>query len=206
MSPAVISEFDRTRITEAIRTAESSTAGEIYVVVARQADEYRFIPIMWGAIAALVIVWPLFFLTHWTATTILVLQAVTFVGITALASHPMVRHRLVPASIAAEASRKAAMAQFLAHGVHLTENKTGVLIYVAWADRRVEIVADAGIDRRVDQSVWDQLASHVAREAKAGQLVKGLIAAVRGAGSVLSDHFPPGSVDQNELPDRVVEI
>ena len=36
-----------------------------------------------------------------------------------------------------------------------TEENTGVLIYVQWLDRQVEIVADRGIARRVPQAAWD---------------------------------------------------
>ena len=41
------------------------------------------------------------------------------------------------------------MRQFLAHGLHKTENRTGVLIFAAVAERYVEIIADAGINAKV---------------------------------------------------------
>jgi len=110
------------------------------------------------------------------------------------------------ASIAAAATRKTALAQFMAHGVHLAENRTGVLIFVALADRRVEIVADAGINSKVDQSAWDELAQDVVQAARAGALTDGLVTAVQRAGKLLARHFPPAPLDRNELPDRVVEI
>jgi putative membrane protein len=201
-----LTEADRGRIIETIRAAESNTAGEIYVVVARHADEFRFVPVLWGALSSLVIVWPLLLLTNWPTHAILIVQAFTFVGVALLASHPSLRHRLVPARLAQEASREDALAQFMAHGLHLTEHRTGVLIYTAVLDRRVEIVADAGIDRHVDQAFWDQLASEIAAGARSGLLADALVSAVARVGGVLSEHFPPAPADRNELPDRVVEI
>jgi putative membrane protein len=206
MPLATFTEADRARIMEAIRAAEADTAGEIYVVVAREADEFRLVPVLWAAIVALIVPWPLHLLTYWSAGTILLIQVLTFVVIALAASHPALRHRIVPASIAADAARKAAEAQFLAHGVHLTENRTGVLIFVALADRRVEIVADAGINRKVDQSAWDELARDVIVAARAGVLADGLVTAVQRAGVLLTRHCPPAPLDRNELPDRVVEI
>ena len=201
-----LSKHDRTRIGEAIRAAEVNTAGEIYVVVAGEAAEFLSIPVLWAAVVALIVPWPLYLLTNLASGTILLLQVFTFVAIATVASHNQIRHRLVPASIAAAAARKAAQAQFMAHGVHLTAERTGILIYVALADRRVEIVADDGINRRVAQSELDKLAQEVVAAARSGTLADGLVSAVHGAGELLSLHFPPSATNPNELPDRVVEI
>ena len=108
--------------------------------------------------------------------------------------------------LAEDLARRAAQALFLAHGLHLTESRTGLLIYVALFDRRVEIVTDAGIDSKVDQFVWDELAQEIAGAARRDDLSSGLIAAVRRAGTLLAQHCPRAPDDRNELPDRVVVI
>jgi putative membrane protein len=95
---------------------------------------------------------------------------------------------------------------FFAHGVHLTQARTGVLIYVALLQRQVEIVADAGIHGKVAQSAWDELAGAVTDAAREGRLADGIVDAVRRAGVLLAAHFPPKPDDVNELSDRVVEI
>jgi putative membrane protein len=201
-----LSNYDRTRIGDAIRAAEVNTSGEIYVVVAGEAAEFLSIPVLWAAIVALIIPWPLYLLTNLASGTILLLQMLAFVVIATVISHNQIRHRLVPPSIAAAAARKAAQAQFMAHGVHLTAERTGILIYVALADRRVEIVADDGINKKVTQSELDKLAQEVVVAARSGTLTDGLVSAVYGAGKLLSLHFPPSATNPNELPDRVVEI
>jgi putative membrane protein len=203
---AILDHADRVRISQAIRAAEANTAGEIYVVIARAADDYRFVPILWAALVSLLAPWPLHALTDLSAGTILLVQAATFVWIAIAASHPAIRYRIVPAAIAAEAARKAAEGLFVAHGVHQTEARTGILIYVALAERRVEIVADAGINAKVEQAAWDELAGEIVVAARAKALVDGILAAVRRAGSLLAAHFPRRPDDRNELPDRVVEI
>ena len=42
-----------------------------------------------------------------------------------------------------------AMNQFLTHGIHLTEHRTGVLIFASVAERYAEIIADSGINAKV---------------------------------------------------------
>jgi putative membrane protein len=205
-SAANLSEADGLRISGAIRAAEATTAGEIYVVVAGAAAQYHSIPVLWAAIVALIVPWPLHFLTDWSTGLILMLQVLTFVVLALALSPNWVRHRLVPSSIGTAAVRKAAQAQFLAHGVHLTSERTGILIYVALAEHRVEIVADDGIDQKVAQSELDQIADDVVVAARAGALADGLVTAVEDAGKLLSRHFPPPTTNINELPDRVVRI
>ena len=202
----VLSRADRVRIRDAIRAAEAHTSGEIYVVVAREAAHFRSIPVLWAALIALVFPWPLHLLTDLPSGTILFAQVIVFVLIALVGSLEWVRHRLVPASIAGEAARKAAEAQFMAHGVHLTEDRTGILVYVALADRRVEVVADAGINSKISQSDLDELVKDVSAAAQVGGLADGLVTAVNDAGALLRQHFPPRPSDRNELPDRVVEI
>jgi len=116
-----LTAHDRDRISEAIRAAEANTCGEIYVVVARAVDDFRFVPVLWAAIAALILPWPLHLLTTLSSTTILLAQAMFFAVLASALSHPRLRHALVPRGIAAESSRKHAHALFFAHGVHLTE-------------------------------------------------------------------------------------
>jgi putative membrane protein len=112
----------------------------------------------------------------------------------------------VPSAIAGEHTRRQAYEQFLAHGVHLTEARTGVLIYVTPIDQRVEIVADVGIHSKVGQAAWEDLAEEIAGAARQDHLVDGIVNAIRKAGVILALHFPPTSDNPNELSDRMVEI
>jgi putative membrane protein len=203
---SALDQSERARISDAIRTAEAGTSGEIYIVIAGTSDEFRWVPVLWAAIIALIVPWPLLFLTNWSASIILLIQTLVFVLTTAVASYPALRHHLVPPSIAGEAARRAAQSLFLAHGLHLTESRTGLLIYVALFDRRVEIVTDAGIDSKVDQSTWEELAREIAGAARREDLTAGLIEAVRRTGTLLAQHCPRAADDRNELPDRVVVI
>jgi putative membrane protein len=204
MAQPVLTDADQARISAAVHAAESATSGEIYVVIAETAGAFRFVPVLWAALLALVVPWPLLLLTRWAADTVLAAQALVFVAAALLASHPALHRRLVPTAIAADATRRAALASFMAQGVHLTENRTGVLIYVALAERRVEIVADAMINNCVEQRVWDELAETVVSAARRGALADGIIGAVERAGAILTQHVPRRHDDCNELSDRVV--
>jgi putative membrane protein len=205
VNPPALDAQDHARLTEEIRKAENRTSGEIYVVVAHSADDFRLVPILWAAVFALMLAWALHLATSLSATLILSLQSLGFLGLAIVLSLPGLRYRIVPPALAEDAAHRAATAQFMAHGVHLTEARTGVLVYVSMIPRRIEIIADSGIHAKVPPDTWDRTVALVASEARAGRLTDGLAAAIRTIGDCLAQHFPRGPADRNELANRVIE-
>ena len=203
--PPALSAEEHARLTQEIRDAEANTSGEIYVVVAHSADAFRLVPVLWGALFALLLPWVLHLATGLTTTVILMLQVASFVGVSALLSIPRLRYRVVPPALAEDAAHRAALAQFMAHGVHLTSGRTGVLLYISMAPRRIEVLADSGIHAKVAPDEWDKTVALIASEAGAGRLSDGLAAAIRTVGALLAEHFPKQADDRDELPNRVVE-
>jgi putative membrane protein len=202
----MISEADRTRITDAIRQAESATSGEIFCVIARQSSEYRLVPLAWAALLALAVPLPLIYLTLWPASVIYLIQLAAFAAAAIALSQPSIRFHIVPKGAKHDRAHGEALRQFLAHGLHRTQNRTGVLIFASAAERYAEIVADSGINAKVPQQVWDDAIDALIAGIKAGRTGDGFVAAIAKCGAVLAAHFPPGALDKNELPDKLVEL
>jgi putative membrane protein len=202
----LIAESDKERIAQAIGAAEEKTAGEIFCVVARHSSDYRLVPLAWAAAVALVLPAPLIYLTRWPAWSIYVAQVLTFV-ITAIAlSWPPIRFHLVPRRAAHDRAHTEAMRQFFSQGLHLTENRTGVLIFASAAERYAEIIADRDINAKVTPDVWDSAVAALVSAIRSGHPADGFIAAIEQCGAVLARHFPPGTLKRNELPNKLVEI
>lgn len=202
-----LSEHDHARLAEAIRAAEENTAGEIFVVVARTSDDYAALPLLWSALAALIGAAIAAFLFPRMAAGALVLQEIgAFALIAAIAHLEPVRHRLIPSALKRRRVRRNAMEQFLAHNIHTTSERTGILIFVSLFERSVEIVADEAINNLAPDGAWKEMADALALKIGEGDLAGGLEAAIGAAGDILAPHFPPAAFDRNELPDSVVEI
>jgi putative membrane protein len=202
----MISEADRARIIDAIRQAESATSGEIFCVIARQSSEYRLVPLAWAAMLALAVPLPLIYLTLWPASVIYLFQLAAFAAAAVGLLYPSIRFHLVPKGAKRDRAHGEAMRQFLAHGLHRTQNRTGVLIFASAAERYAEIVADSGINAKVTQQVWDDAIVALIAGIKQGRTGDGFVAAVAKCGAVLAAHFPPGALNNNELPDKLVEL
>src|SRR5215204_286020 len=202
----MISEADRARIIDAIRQAESATSGEIFCVIARQSSEYRLVPLAWAAMLALMVPLPLIYLTLWPASVIYLFQLASFAAAAVGLSHPSIRFHLVPKRAKRDRAHGEALRQFLAHGLHRTQDRTGVLIFASAAERYAEIVADGGINAKVTQQEWDDAIAALIAGIRQGRTGDGFVAAIAKCGAVLAAHFPPGALNKNELPDKLVEL
>ena len=136
---------------------KARTSGEIFCVIAHASSSYGLVPIAWAAMVALLVPLALIYLTTWSAGTIYTLQLGAFIITAGVLSVPSVRFRIVPRQTIRRHAHAEAIRQFLAHGLHLTEHRTGVLIFASVAERHAEIVADSGINARVDAERVGQL-------------------------------------------------
>jgi putative membrane protein len=202
----MISEADKARVADAISAAETKTSGEIFCIVAQHASDYRLVPLAWAALIALVVPAPLIYLTLWPASVIYLLQLFAFILVTIGLSRPGIRFHLVPRRAKHDHAHALAMRQFFAQGLQHTEHRTGVLIFASVAERYAEIVADQGINAKVTPEVWDKAVAALIAGIKDGRAGDGFVAAVEQCGVVLAEHFPPGALNPNELPNRLVEI
>jgi putative membrane protein len=202
----MISESDKARVAAAIRNAEAHTSGEIFCVIARHSSDYRLMPLAWAAAAALLAPLPLVYLTDWSAEWVYLLQLSVFLIAALALSHPKLRFRIVPRRARHERAHAEALRQFFAQGLDKTEHRTGVLIFASAGERYAEIVADEAINEKVAVAVWDDTVAALVAAIKAGRPGDGFVTAIETCGAVLALHFPPGALQHDELPDKLLEI
>jgi putative membrane protein len=197
-------QSDMDRIAEAIRRTETATSGEIFCVLARASGGYRAYPLVFAFLLALLVPLPLIYLTFTSAVTIYSAQLGTAIVLAMLFNHRSLRFGVVPKRVKHDRAHAEAQKQFAAHGLHQTKDRTGVLIFVSLAERYVEVVADAGISEKVEDQVWDEAVLALLRAIKRNELGNGFIEAIGISGRVLAEHFPPGAVNTDELPNKLV--
>ena len=97
----------------------------------------------------------------------------------------------------------AAQAQFTRLGMHQTEQKNGVLIFVAPRVRQFAVIGDAGVHARCGKAFWEEVAGEMTGHFKKAEFTQGILHGIHKAGELLAQHFPRCPGDQNELPDEV---
>ncbi len=97
----------------------------------------------------------------------------------------------------------AAQGHFAELGMHKTEERSGVLIFVAPRVRKFAVIGDAGVHARCGDTFWSKVASEMTGHFKQGDFTAGLLIGVRKAGELLAEHFPRKPGGRNQLPDDI---
>lgn len=200
----MLNHAERDTIEQAVRRAEEGTAGEIVVVLARQAGSYKSEPLVYGLFAALAVPWPLILLTTLSAPRIFTVQITIVALVMGLAS--FLGPRAVPARLKRMRARTAAAREFASRGMTDTRGRTGVLLYVAAAERYAEVLGDLSIAGRVDEEEWKAVIETLVAAMQEGRKAEAIASAVERIGAILARHVPPEADDRDELPNRVVLV
>lgn len=218
-------------VSDAVAAAELKTSGEIVTVLADRSDGYSDIALTWAATAAFtmmslfalfpqrfteiwdtLVVGPLFggWGHEWTtgqiATMTIALGLITFALTWALQLWQPLKFALIPGPVKTSRAHDAAIKHFKVGAERRTHGRTGVLLYLSMREHRAEIVADKPIAEKVNAEVWGEAMADMLQHIKRGKIAEGLAAGARDVGDVLSEHFPRDEDDQNELPDRLIEV
>ncbi len=203
---ALINSDSQKRIAAAIATVEQKTSGEIVAVVAADSSAYLHVPFMWAALIALLVPWPLIHFTWMTMQTVWLLQLFVFAVLLATMMYRPIRFALVPGSIKRLRAHRRAVEQFLVQNLHTTEGRTGVLLFVSVGERYAEILADAGIHKKVTSAEWQGIVDQLTKAIGDGRSADGFVDAINAIGAKLAQHFPPGSADPPRLPNHLIVL
>ena len=83
-----------------------------------------------------------------------------------------------------------------------TEHNNGVLLYLLFAERRVEIVADRGFNKLVTQSQWDAICRALEKHFGNGAFEAGLSEGINAIGELQREYFAAdmGANEQSDSP------
>ncbi len=103
--------------------------------------------------------------------------------------------------VAQQSARSRALEWFSHLRVWDTEHNNGVLIYLLFAERDVEILADRGFNGKVSAAQWEAICQLMESNFREGRFDNGLAEGVAAIGDLLRQHFP-ADMGKNEQPDR----
>jgi putative membrane protein len=207
-----VSQADVKAVETQIRDEETHTSGEIVVVLASQCDDYIHVPIHIATACALAMPLSMPILRHvfpWSSVPwgwVFMAQLVVFILVAAILSLDRLRWLVTPRALKRKYASRFAAAEFLALDLHRTEQRSGVLIFVALREHYIEIVADKSASELIDNASWQRVVGKMIPLLRAGLLTEALVQGVRETGIVLAQVLPPLPRNQNEVPDRVIVV
>lgn len=222
----MLSDADLSRIAAAVKAAEARTSGEVYCLLSQEVSDYREVPLAWASLAALVLP-PIAaaagiygrvvdMLSGWSAshgvsdtaatagalTGYALMQAIVFALVWGLTTIPAVRRAVTPGILNAQRVKRLAQQLFIATGMKDDPTRTGVLIFAALAERRVEVLADDAIHAKAAPGAWDGAVKAVVDGMRANRCAEGFETAIALCGAALAEAFPDRAEGANRLSDR----
>lgn len=200
----LLTEQQQQEVAHAVSRVEQGTDAELVTVLATRADDYRYIPLLWAGLIALVVPGLLLITTGWlTAAQLLMTQWVVFILLALLFRWPVLTTRLIPRRVRFWRASNLAHRQFVQLGLHHTSAETGMLIFVSEAERYVEIIVDRGIASRVDNQVWTTIVATLTEQVRRGDTLAGFLECIEACGAELQKAVP-ATHTRDELPNRLV--
>ena len=197
-----LTDEERARIEQSIRAGEARSGAEIVFAASPCSDDYArwaALPVLVATIAlalALHLLWPRLGAAWLLAAQLPLAAALWWVA----HLRPILRW-LVPDGAEVAAVRREAQRLFTEKALFETERRAGILIYVSALERRVEILADRGLDRHVDAATWQKHVLHIVEAIRAGRTASGVCDVIAQLSERLAAALGPDPAGKNELPD-----
>ncbi len=209
-------------ISDAVKTAELKTSGEISTAFIRESDSYAFYELSFGLVMGFIyfsimmafsnqleqIIKGMFwdyqvgYLTAFIGFSTFLIIALFYL----LSNIPSIDRLIIPKKIRERKVYERALRYFAESGTYDTKDKTGILIFISLLEQRVELISDKGINKKIDQNEWDSIVTNIVSGVKSGDWVKNLSESIIHCGDLLEKHFPIQADDKNELRDEIVML
>ncbi len=212
-------EQELKRISDAITKAEKRTSGEIAVAFIKQSDSYAIYELFAALIVGLIylnimlinyqpvnefISSKYWVFSHQITAAFIGLSSFIVVAIVYLLMNiPFVDRLIVPKKIMKKKAEDRAYLHFIKAGLTETRDRTGILIFISYLERRVIIIGDMGINKKIKQEKWGEFIEIIIAGIKNNRLADSLVSVIKQCGHILEEHFPIKPDDTNELSNDV---
>ena len=186
-----------------IQEIERSTDAELVIVVRARSANYSHADYLFGfCVAFVILVFLIFSPFSFPEFLVPIDIALAFV-IGALISWKSnsIRRLFSREKFRKNAVRTAAAAMFYEAGIANTNAEMGVLIYLSLLEKRLELIADRGVLKKVPAQDWNQQIFELHQVGQNPE-PKTFQAAIEEFGKVLAAHVPATGENPNELPDK----
>lgn len=204
---------DLERVENSVKQAERTTSAEIVPMIVHSSSPTGHVPYLLFLLA-LMVLWTLLpYFAPWVETIapgvpfeVLELAAAFVAGIATwlCRENDFLLRVLTPEGDRAANAMRRAQLEFYQSNIKLTEDKTGVLIFVSLREHQAVVLADKAIADKFPQETWSKILGDLISHLKEGDLAGGMCTAIEEAGEILTQAFPIAPRDVNELPDHLV--
>ncbi len=210
----LLTNEEKEKISTIIQEAEKKTSGEIVIFVVHESDDYieshlksaLFFNLLSVLFIFSIQVFPvdLYYNFDLYSSSLLIFTATAFGFI--LCYIPFFKKLFISkADIDKKVNDRAKLA-FLDREVFKTKQRTGILIFLSFFEKKVVVLADSGIHQKVKQESWQEVVKLIINGIHNNDLASGIKEAVHYCGNLLeTSGLTISRDDQNELSNEIIE-
>ena len=211
-----LTEEEKREIETCVKEVEKNTSGEIVPLVVSASYHYPMSnmigALIFGLLISVVVTLVFSIRKSWGGGTALDLWLFPAVfAVSFLLFHELIKRIswlkrifITKAEINEEVE-EAALTSFYRNGLNNTRDRTGILIFISVFERRAFVLADEGINAKVDTGVWQEIVGTVVQGIRQRRQAQGICRAVRRCGDLIRKAFPIKSDDTDELDNLIVK-
>ena len=203
---------EKDRIENAVAALEKESSGEIVVYFGKSSYDYLdvrwFVASFFGIVTMVVLLalYYLWLIPGWFDLPYQIGLIILFMlfGFLSVTFSTRLRVVLVNDKVAQHHVNQRTETIFLEEEIHLTRDRTGILIFISEAEHKVVVMADKGINKVVDQKDWDEVVGLIINGIKNKKIVEGIVEAIESCKKLLLDRgFVVREDDTDELSNEL---
>ncbi len=214
-----ITNEEKEIIKNAVKNAESKTSGEIAVAFIKESSSYAIYELVFAVIAGFIYFVILTFfannIENWLQNKFWdynIVHIISFYGFSTfifisvgyfIANISYIDRLITLKTIMKNKVHQRALRYFIESGISYTKERTGILIFISILEHRVELIADKGINQKIEPAEWNRIIAYIIEGIKKDKITQHLSNAVAECGNLLAKHFPIKKDDINELEDDI---
>lgn len=211
-----LTEEEKREVETCVKEVEKNTSGEIVPMVVSASYHYPMSnmigALIFGLLIAIVVTLLFSIRKSWGGVTALDLWLFPAVfAVCFLLFHELVKRIswlkrifITKAEINEEVE-EAALTSFYRNGLNNTRDRTGILIFISVFEHRAFVLADEGINAKVDTEVWQEIVDTVVQGIRQRRQAEEICRAIRRCGDLILKAFPIKADDTDELDNLIVE-
>lgn len=207
-----ITDSEKEKIIESVRNVEKKTSGEIVPMIVSTSYSYPMSDIIGGltislplSIVAAYFIGPLMSLGTQNLWVFLGIESVLFLFFYVIVKNILwLKRFFISNNEINEEVNEAAVTAFFTNGLYKTRDETGVLIFISVFERKVWVLADRGINEKVDSSQWEEIVNMIIAGIKQKKQCESICSAIERVGEILESHFPCKKDDTDELDNLII--
>ena len=207
LAASFLNDKDKIKIRKAVEDVEKITSGEIVPMIVSSSYHYPVSNIAGGFTLGMIISLAVVFITGdqnlWFFLSIFMISFILMREVTKRVL-PLKKFFISRNEINEEVE-EAAITAFYKNGLYKTRDETGVLLFISVFEKKVWVLADRGINEKVDYSEWKHIVNYITEGIHEKNQGDAIASAVSRVGEILREHFPIKPDDTDELDNLIID-